>query len=145
MTKETAKRLNIELISSPAQTRDQLKQVFEALRQDGPSAVLVIADFWVHKNRQYLHALSLEARVPVMYGAQQEVEEGGIISYNQDLLDTQRRAASYVTRIRQGADPSKLPVGRPSKYQLIINLKTAKRLGITVPQSMMLRADRLIE
>jgi len=144
-TKETAKHLGIEAVSSPAQTLDQLKQIFTALPQDGSSAVLVIADFWFHKNRQYIHALSLSARVPVMHGGQKEVEEGGVISYNQDLLDTQRQAARYVDRILRGANPSVLPVGRPSKYKLMINLKTARALGITVPRSMMMRADRLIE
>lgn len=144
-TKETAKRLGIEAVSSPAQTLDQLRQIFAALPQDGSSAVLVIADFWFHKNREYLHALSLKARVPVMHGGQKEVEEGAVISYNQDLLDTQRRAAGYVERILRGAHPRELPVGRPSKYKLMINLKTARLLGITVPRSMMLRADLLIE
>ncbi len=72
-------------------------------------------------------------------------ETGGLISYNQDLLDTQRRASGYVDRILHGVDPRKLPVGRPTKYKRVINLKAARALGLTVPRSMMLRTDRVIE
>lgn len=145
VTKKTAKRLGIEAVSSPVQTLEQLEQIFDALANHGSSAALVVADAWFYVNRQYLHGLSVKARVPVMYGMKVDAEEGGLISYNQDLLDTQRRAAGYVSRILHGADPSELPVARPSKYELVINLMTAKALGITVPRSMLLRADKLIQ
>ena len=144
-TKGTAKHLGIEAVSSPAQTLDQLEKIFAALARHGSGAALVIADLWFYKNQQHLNTMASEARVPVMYGGRNAPESGGLISYNQDLLDTQRRAAGYVDRILRGADPRELPVGRPTKYQLVINLKAAKALGITVPQSMMLRADELIE
>ena len=144
-TKETAKHLGIEAVSSPAQTLDQLQKIFAALSHHGASAALVIADLWFYKNQHHLNTLAAKTRVPVMYGGRNAPESGGLISYNQDLLDTQRRAAGYVDRILRGAVPSELPVGRPTKYELVINLKAARELDITVPQSMMLRADALIE
>jgi len=143
--KETAKHLRVEAVSSPAQTLDQLHTIFSNLKHHGSSAALVIADLWFYKNQQHLNALAANARVPVMYGGREAPESGGLISYNQDLLDTQRRAAGYVDRILHGANPRELPVGRPTKYELVINLKAARALGITVPRSMLLRADRLIE
>jgi ABC-type uncharacterized transport system substrate-binding protein len=145
VTKNAATRLGVEARSRPIETLGDLDQTFTDLAKAGRSACLVIADFWFYTHRQRLAALAATARVPVMYGATEHTEVGGLISYAQDLRHTQRRAAAYVDRILRGTEPGQLPVERPTKFELVINLKTAKALGLTIPPSLLLRADRVIE
>jgi putative tryptophan/tyrosine transport system substrate-binding protein len=90
-------------------------------------------------------ALAERHRLPVIYGVQYFVREGGLISYGPDTLDIVRRSASYVDRVLRGQRPGELPVQAPAKYELMINLKTAKALGLTVPVTLRVRADRVIE
>jgi putative ABC transport system substrate-binding protein len=89
--------------------------------------------------------LALGARLPMMYGAREYVEAGGLISYAANFPDLYRRTAEYVDKILRGAKPSDLPVEQPTKFDLIINLKTAKALGLTIPPTMLTRADEVIE
>jgi putative ABC transport system substrate-binding protein len=84
-------------------------------------------------------------RLPVIYGIQHFVRDGGLISYGPDTLDIVRRSASYVDRVLRGERPGELPVQAPTKYELLINLKTAKALGLTVPTGLLVRADEVIE
>ena len=90
-------------------------------------------------------ALAAQARLPVMYIWRTAVEAGGLMSYQEDRSDVPRRAAAYVDRILKGAQPADLPIELPPKFELVVNLKTAKTLGLTVPQSLLLRADQVIE
>jgi putative ABC transport system substrate-binding protein len=89
--------------------------------------------------------LSVKYRLPAMYGTSENVEAGGLMSYAADSVDLTRRAATYIDKILKGARPADLPVEQASKYELVINLKTAKKLGITIPPSVLQRADQLIE
>jgi putative ABC transport system substrate-binding protein len=89
--------------------------------------------------------LALAARLPTIHGAREFVEAGGLISYGPNQTDLFRRAADYVDKILRGAKPSDLPVERPTKFDLILNLTTAKALGLTIPESILLRADEVIE
>jgi putative tryptophan/tyrosine transport system substrate-binding protein len=86
-----------------------------------------------------------EHRLPAMFGSKENVQAGGLISYSADLTDLHRRAASYIDKILKGAKPDELPVEQASKYEMVINLKTAKALGITIPASLPARADEVIE
>jgi putative ABC transport system substrate-binding protein len=89
--------------------------------------------------------LAAKSRLPAMYPLRFFVEGGGLISYGTDIVDVWRRAAAFVDKILKGAKPTDLPVEQPTKFELVINLKTAKALGLTIPQSLLRRADRVIE
>ena len=110
------------------------------------TALLVIADtplFTTHRAR--LVELAARSRLPAIYPIEGYVEAGGLMSYGADHPDLFRRAATYVDKILKGAKPADLPVEQPTKFELVINLKTAKALGLTIPPSLLLRADQVIE
>jgi putative tryptophan/tyrosine transport system substrate-binding protein len=89
--------------------------------------------------------LAVKHRLPAMYSVRFYVDAGGLMSYSADLIEIYRRAAVFVDKIFQGAKPADLPIEQPTKFELVINLKTAKALGLTIPQSVLLRADQIIE
>ena len=112
-------------------------------RSDG-----VFVQAWALTTRQYpvlLAELALKYRLPTIFGSRENVVVGGLMSYAPDLLDLTRRSATYIDRILRGAKPADLPVEQASKYQLVINLKTAKTLGLTISPTLLARADELIE
>ena len=96
-------------------------------------------------HRQLIVDLSAVRRLPAMYSWRQPVVEGGLRGYGPDFTDVYRRAAAYVGKVFGGANPGELPIQQPTKFELVINLKTAKALGLTIPQSLLLRADQVIE
>jgi putative ABC transport system substrate-binding protein len=89
--------------------------------------------------------VAAQSQLPAIYGYRQMVEAGGLMSYGPDVPDLHRRAAAYVDKILKGAKPGDLPVEQPTKFEFVINLKTAKALGLTIPQSLLMRADQVIE
>ena len=104
-----------------------------------------MGDPLVNTNRIRINSLALGARLPTMHGYRDYVEAGGLMSYGPSALDQYRRAAAYVDKILRGAKPSDIPVEQPTKFDLVINLTTAKALGLTIPKSFLLRADEVIE
>ena len=108
-------------------------------------ALYVVTDPLVNTNRIRLNALALGARLPTMHGQRAYVDAGGLMSYGANIPDLFRRAGDYVDKILRGAKPADLPVEQPTKFELVINLKTAKALGLEVPQSLLARADEVIE
>ncbi|TMH62715.1 MAG: hypothetical protein E6H48_20710 [Betaproteobacteria bacterium] len=108
-------------------------------------ALLVLADPMTFFHRRELAGLAIKHRLPMMGSLREFAEAGSLMSYWADTADLSRRAASYVDRILKGAKPGDLPIEQPTKFELVTNLKTAKTLGITIPQSVLLRADRIIE
>ena len=102
-------------------------------------------DFLTFNNRARLVEIAAAARLPAIYLWREYPEAGGLISYGPNLRDLNRRAAAYVDKILKGAKPGDLPIEQPTKFELVINLKTAKALGLTIPQTLLLRADQLIE
>ena len=96
-------------------------------------------------NQKRIANLALKSRLPSMYGRREAVDAGGLMSYGADITDSYRRVAYFVDRILRGAKPAELPVEQPTKFELVINLKTAKQIGLTIPPEVMARATRLIK
>ena len=99
----------------------------------------------MNNNYKRTVGFALKSRLPSMYRSREIVEAGGLMSYGADVVDSYRRVAYYVDRILKGAKPADLPVEQPTKFELVINLKTAKQIGLTIPQSMLYRADKVIK
>jgi putative ABC transport system substrate-binding protein len=124
---------------------DQLEGAFDRIRGRGCEALLIPADPILFRHRTKLAQLAAQHRLPTMYGMREYVDAGGLMAYAVSFSDLYRRAATYVDRILRGAKPADLPVEQPAKFELVINLKTAKALGLSIPPSLLLRADQVIE
>ncbi len=135
--------LRVELLE--ARGAGELEGAFAAMTRERASALLVQVDviFALHAKR--IADLAAKHRLPAMYGSKEHVEAGGFMSYAPNALDVFRRAATYVDKILKGAKPADLPVEQPTKFEFVINLKTAKALGLTIPQSVLGRADEVIQ
>jgi putative tryptophan/tyrosine transport system substrate-binding protein len=140
-----AEKLGVQLRIVPARTRDDLPIAFATMVEDRADALLVVSSPLARVERNLLAELELKHRLPTMFGTRWNVEVGGLMSYAADLDDLTRRAAIYIDKILKGTKPADLPVEQASKYQLVINLKTAKALGLDVPATLLARADEVIE
>ena len=143
--KTAGEKLGVRLVLVPARSADDFKGAFSTMSQAGVAGILVIASPLSAIQRVPLAELALKHRLPEMVGTREEVEAGGFMSYGADIDDLYRRAALYIDKIFKGAKPADLPVEQASKYQLVINLKTAKALGIELPPTLLARADEVIE
>ena len=112
---------------------------------DRPDALFVAASTYFMRDRKRIIELAARHRLPAMYEWPDQVEDGGLMSYGSNLSRTTRRVAEYVDRIFKGARPGDLPIEQPTELQLVINLKTARTLGLSIPPSLIARADRIIE
>ena len=132
---------------SPLNVRDagQIERAVTAFALRSNSGLIIAASAIVSRNRNLIIALAARYRLPAVYNARFYVTGGGLVSYGPDRIDSYRRAASYVDRILKGEKPADLPVQAPTKYELVINLKTAKALGLEAPSSLLARADEVIE
>ena len=124
---------------------DEIEHAFAAIGKERPGGLLVIGDPVLVTHRKRIAELALKNRLPAIATLLQFAEAGFLITYGANFADLYRRAATYVDKILKGAKPADLPVERPVKFDLVINLKTAKALGVTVPRSLLLRADQVIE
>jgi ABC-type uncharacterized transport system substrate-binding protein len=138
-------RLGLKLISVGARTVGELDAALAAMMSERPDAVSVSLDPFHQLHLQRILDFLAEHRLPGMFQTRENVVAGGLMSYGPSLPDLFRRAATYVHKILQGAKPSELPVEQPVSFELIINLKTAKRLGLDVPPMLLARADEVIE
>ena len=140
-----ARSLRVELQAIAARGPEDFDGAFAAMRKSRVGGLLVLADgvFVLHAAR--LVTLSAEGRLPTVYGNRSLVEAGGLMSYQGSFTTLYRRAAALVDKILKGAKPADIPVEQPTQVELIINLKTAKALGLTIPQSLLLRADEVIQ
>ena len=123
---------------------EEFEDVFATLARRA-DAIFVPADSMFYQYRVRLAQLAVKTRLPAMWGLREQAEVGGLMAYATDLRDLGRRAAIFVDKILKGAQPGDLPIEQPTKFELVINLKTAKALGLTIPPSLLLRADQVIE
>jgi len=144
-TEIAARMLGVQLQSVEAQTPDEVERAFRAARRARVGALITVEDPFTLSHRARIVVLAAESRLPAIYGFREFVDAGGLISYAANLPDMYRRAAVYVDKILKGAKPADLPVEQPTKFELVINLKTAKALGLTIPQSVLVRADEVIQ
>src|SRR3974390_2019399 len=139
-----ARTLNLEFDTLEIRRADDITHAFEAIK-DRAEALYVCPDGLLNANRIRINTLALGARLPTMHAYRDDVEAAGLIAYGANLPDLYRRCADYVDKILRGANPSDMPVEQPTKFDLIINLTTAKALSLPIPESLLLRANELIE
>jgi putative ABC transport system substrate-binding protein len=143
---ETAARsLSVVLIMAPVHSDSEIETAIIGLGREPGSGLVIMPDGFTDVHRAQIILAAARNNVPAVYPASPSARDGGLLSYGVDLVDTWRRAAAYVDRILRGAKPGDLPVQLPTKYEMTVNLKTAKALGLTVPPSILLRADEVIE
>ena len=142
---EAGRTLGVQLQAVGARTGADLEGAFSAMARAHAQAVLVLASPVFLAERQRVAELAIKHRLPTVFGLKEAVEAGGLMSYGADYADLFRRAAIYVDKILKGAKPADLPVEQPNKFELVINLKTAKALGLTIPPSVLGRADEVVQ
>ncbi len=140
-----ARSLGVELQGLEVRSPNDFERAFQAAIRARAGALLTLDSVLFYTHRTRIVDLAAKSRLPVMYGIREFVESGGLISYGAKFTDMYRRAATYVDKILNGAKPADLPVEQPTRFELVINLKTAKVLGLTIPQSVLIRADQVIE
>jgi len=139
-----ARPLGLTVGSWEVRGADDFEKVFAALSKERPDGLYVPPGPLHTTNRNRIVGFALKSRLPSMWGNREFVDSGGLMSYGADLADSYRRVAYYIDRILKGAKPADLPVEQPTKFELVINLKTAKQIGLTIPQSVLYRADKVI-
>jgi len=143
--RRAAETLKIALKVHEAHDAASLDNELDRVIGERPRALLVLADTFLEQQRRRIAQFALKAKLPSAYTYREHVEVGGLVSYAPSYHDMFRRAAAYVDKILKGAKPGDLPVEQPSKFELVINLKTAKTIGLTIPPSLLARADQVIE
>ena len=137
--------LSVTLQPHAVRRADDLPSAFAAMTKQRPEALLTLDDPLMLSSRASIVAFAAKARLPTIYGHRQYSDAGGLMAYGPNVVENYRRAAYFVDKILKGAKPADLPVEQPTKFELVINLKTAKALGLTIPQSLLLRADQVIQ
>jgi ABC-type uncharacterized transport system substrate-binding protein len=143
---DAAASLGVRLYPAPTGRVEDFESAFASILAANADSLLVLASPMSYSDRGMLLAqLALKYRLPGMFGFKENAEAGGLMSYSADILDLYRRSAVYIDKIIKGASPADLPVEQASKFELVINLKTAKALGLNIPAAMIGRADKVIE
>jgi putative tryptophan/tyrosine transport system substrate-binding protein len=140
-----AQNTSVKVLIAEARTPQEIETAFAMMAKESAGAVIVGAAPLFALHRPQIAQLAIKYKMPSIFGNRAYVEAGGLMSYGYKLTENYLRAASYVDKILKGAKPGDVPVEQPTKFELVVNLKAAKALGITIPQSILLRADRLIQ
>lgn len=144
-TERAAKKLGVSLATEESSSPDDFNRAFASVQKQRPDALVVIENPMFQFNRARLTELAAGLRVPAIYNVGEYVESGGLMSYGASYADLIRRAATHVVKILNGTKPGDLPIEQPTRFELVINMKTAKALGIRIPKLILLRADRVID
>jgi len=145
LTQDAAPTLGVSLLAFEVRRLNEIDTAFAAMRRERPGALIVIGDPFLGSHRTKITDLAATNRLPAIYSHRSWVDDGGLVSYGTSFHDLYRRASTYVDKILKGASPGDLPIEQPSKFELVLNLRTARVLGITLPPSLMLRADHVID
>ena len=140
-----AKILGVQIQSVRIKGVEGIEEAFGEIARQDADEIVVFPDPLTFSNQAAITGFALKSRIPALYGAMEFVQAGGLMSYGPSYPEMFRRGAYYVDRILKGTKPGDLPIERPTRFELVLNLKTAKELGLTIPQSLLLRADRVIE
>jgi putative ABC transport system substrate-binding protein len=140
-----ARALGVRLQTLEARDSQEIDSAFAAMTRERAGALVVLSDAVLLNQRRQIAELAAKRRLPAVYALREHAEAGGLMGYGANPLDLERRAATFVDKILKGARPADLPVEQPTKFELVINLKTAKALGLTIPQSLPVRADQVIQ
>ena len=140
-----ARALGVKLQTLQARTPSEIETAFATMSSQRVDGVLVLRDAEFRAHRSQIVALAARRRLPAVYGLREEAEAGGLVAYGASVPELFRRAATYVDKILKGAKPADLPVEQPTKFELVINLKTAKALRLTIPSSLLVQADQVIQ
>jgi putative tryptophan/tyrosine transport system substrate-binding protein len=140
-----ARALKLTIQPWEIRSADDFDNVFSAMGNQRPDGLYVFNSPLMRPNRKRIADFALKSRLPSVHESKEAAEAGGLMYYGADLTDSYRRVAYYVDKILKGAKPADLPVEQPTKFELVINLKTAKEIGVTIPQSMLYRADKVIK
>jgi ABC-type uncharacterized transport system substrate-binding protein len=143
-TEVAARAYELRILSLEVREPNDLDSAFSTMTKGRADAILPLGDSVIVFHRERIVNFATKNRLPSMHGDKAWVEAGGLISYGPDILDSFRRAATYVDKILKGTKPADLPVEQPKKFELVINLKTAKQIGLTIPPNVLARADRVI-
>jgi putative ABC transport system substrate-binding protein len=139
------RKSRVRLVVVPVRTVDDFEGAFQTMSRERVAGILVLASPLTYSQRALLAELALKHQLPGMFGTKENVEAGGLMSYSADIVDLYRRSAIYIDKILKGAKPADLPVEQASKYELVINLATAKSIGFAIPERFLVRADKVIE
>jgi putative ABC transport system substrate-binding protein len=140
-----ARKLGLKTESFEVKDPNALPKIFDAMVTSRAQALMVVNSALITAQQRQIAGLAAKARIPAMYQFSEYVEAGGLMAYGASRRDMYHRAATYVDKILKGAKPADLPVEQPTRFELVINLKTAKALGLTIPQSVLIRADHVIQ
>jgi putative ABC transport system substrate-binding protein len=140
-----AQKSSVKILSVQARNPQEIESAFSTMTQGNAEAVIVANDLFFNQQRRQLAELAAKNRLPSVAAVRAYVEAGGLMSYGPSFVENYRRAATYVDKIFKGAKPGDLPVEQPTKFEMFINRKTAKALGLTIPQSLLISADKIIE
>jgi putative ABC transport system substrate-binding protein len=143
-TQAAARALNVAHQYLPVRAADDFNEAFRVVAKERAEALIAFPDALTMAHRKEIAEFSIKNRIPSMSGWSEFVEAGGLMSYGPNLFESFRRVATYVDKILKGAKPAELPVEQPTKFEFIINLKTAKQIGLTIPPNVLARADRVI-
>jgi putative tryptophan/tyrosine transport system substrate-binding protein len=142
---EAARKLQVRLTLHDVGTAEQIPDAFAAIAKEGANGLLVAPHTLFFFNRVLVAESAAKSHLPAIYPYSEAATAGGLMSYASDLIDQMRRSAALIDKVLKGANPGDIPVEQPTKFELMINLKTAKALGLTMPQTLLLRADRVID